>query len=53
MLQRCALATISRQARDSSCHARKVSATLKAWAVHPFGVKGGSPSKISAIEPIP
>jgi hypothetical protein len=40
MLQRCELVTISRQARESSCHACKASATLQAWAMHPFGVKG-------------
>jgi hypothetical protein len=31
----------------------QVSATLQAWAMHPVRVKGGSPSKISAIERIP
>jgi hypothetical protein len=31
----------------------QVSATLQAGRCTPFGVKGGSLSKISAIEPIP
>ncbi len=36
-----------------SVQARRVSETLHAWAIHPRGVKGGSPSKISAMLPMP
>jgi hypothetical protein len=42
-----------RSGADSSDQARRVSATLQAWAGQPAGVKGGSPSKISATLPIP
>src|SRR5713101_2603159 len=34
-----------------SAQARSTSATLQAWAGHPRGVKGASPSKISAMLP--
>ena len=37
----------------SACHARSVSATLQTWAMQPRGANGGSPSKISAMEPTP
>lgn len=36
-----------------SIQARSVSETLQAWAMQPRGVKGGSPSKISARLPTP
>ena len=35
------------------CIARRTSATLHAWAMHPRGVNGGSPSAISQMLPRP
>jgi hypothetical protein len=35
------------------CNARRTSATLHAWAMHPRGVNGGSASAISQMLPMP
>ena len=43
----------SQRPAASACQARSVSPTDHAWATQPRGVKGGSPSKISATEPTP